>query len=852
MSCGAHAERLSTVVATAGAASSSPEHRSFSSQPTPSTAPRGRFHTPSADTSFDASEKFATIRENCIHHGDPQNRFDLRSEEILKQMRTEINECSWDDFMTHYMPFVPEEQTIDTAVDMLKTKSLLQNDGSAWLWKENEKCETYRLLAKASDTLRRLSIPNRTVTCQLVEFSNQHSRLRDPGSSLKTDAIFALISPSTSEVPEELTFSNDTAVTTEYTPHIMDALENRKQLVSGAVYAMNVDARRNYMFSLSIAGTLMTVWYFSRSHSCMSASFDMRTDNRRCIQVFIAFMFASRHDLGFDETVHVVKYQGRSCYGFEVGDRLYRSTCCLFQHNGACLTGRGTRVWEVVRVEDFQSLKQIEEKRCALKDVWLDEDARTEKQILDALFADIDAVAKRIEASDPETLRVLHGFDTKTRDELRRCVGDRRLYSWYFLTIDHDWKGPTSKRRAASAIPTPDTLDAPPSRVVADPRTFPPKYQYRVVFNEVGEALHDVDDISIVLTAAQSCIFALQLLFLAGWVHRDISTGNLIWFNGRGLLADLEYARRFEPDTTDSAGSKTGTPFFMAVEIQQQSLIYQPPVSTYTSFSARVASMESGVVERAAHDSIIHNFEHDLESMFWVLLWTYLARLPHPSVTMLPVEADDDADKDLLTVSTKKSAQKRSAPSPYEVDPVAPRLQGEAFVSPHAPEIIDKLFQNHSGCPPVRRRALTVAGSLSDTIEPVFSGDWDHVTAVFDSLAGELFDSYRMRGHSFHDATTYTGLYKVFNEAIAMLLAHRREHPKLYGRLLVCESRPAAQHDGRRGERTPPARLRRQVCENNSEASSNPIKRARDDDEPNQRSSKMPKLQDESVILSAM
>ena len=41
-------------------------------------------------------------------------------------------------------------------------------------------------------------------------------------------------------------------------------------------------------------------------------------------------------------------------------------------------------------------------------------------------------------------------------------------------------------------------------------------------------------------------------MFLAGWIHRDISSGNLYWFEGnggevRGILADLEYAKRFRP-----------------------------------------------------------------------------------------------------------------------------------------------------------------------------------------------------------------------------------------------------------------------------------------------------------------
>jgi hypothetical protein len=38
-------------------------------------------------------------------------------------------------------------------------------------------------------------------------------------------------------------------------------------------------------------------------------------------------------------------------------------------------------------------------------------------------------------------------------------------------------------------------------------------------------------------------------MWLVGWVHRDISAGNILWFKedgkeGRGILSDLEYAKK--------------------------------------------------------------------------------------------------------------------------------------------------------------------------------------------------------------------------------------------------------------------------------------------------------------------
>ena len=38
---------------------------------------------------------------------------------------------------------------------------------------------------------------------------------------------------------------------------------------------------------------------------------------------------------------------------------------------------------------------------------------------------------------------------------------------------------------------------------------------------------------------------ALQILFLVSWIHRDVSSGNILSFKGRGKLSDLEYAKEF-------------------------------------------------------------------------------------------------------------------------------------------------------------------------------------------------------------------------------------------------------------------------------------------------------------------
>ena len=48
------------------------------------------------------------------------------------------------------------------------------------------------------------------------------------------------------------------------------------------------------------------------------------------------------------------------------------------------------------------------------------------------------------------------------------------------------------------------------------------------------------DHLAIILLIAA----VFRLLHGSGWIHRDISVGNLYFYEGRGVLGDLEFAKR--------------------------------------------------------------------------------------------------------------------------------------------------------------------------------------------------------------------------------------------------------------------------------------------------------------------
>ncbi|KAL5496162.1 hypothetical protein ACEPAH_3079 [Sanghuangporus vaninii] len=94
----------------------------------------------------------------------------------------------------------------------------------------------------------------------------------------------------------------------------------------------------------------------------------------------------------------------------------------------------------------------------------------------------------------------------------------------------------------------------------------------------------------------------LKWIHGSGWVHRDLSSGNLYFYNERGLIGDLEYARR-KDSTTIAHHMRTGSIDYMASEAIQRRYLY-------TNVCLNVSS-----------HPFFHNDLHDLESLWWVAIY---------------------------------------------------------------------------------------------------------------------------------------------------------------------------------------------------------------------------------------
>ena len=220
------------------------------------------------------------------------------------------------------------------------------------------------------------------------------------------------------------------------------------------------------------------------------------------------------------------------------------------------LRSTGTRVWTGNMLPSGA--------QATVKDTWIEADRYTERTIYENILKD---VGKKYGKLTQE--RVAQGLVTPIADWV---VG---------LTVDIDTDFPNSE--LVPLMAPKEELGSPEYRGRGPPRihdydsgetssipSCPQRKQYRIAYKETGTPLYAVKRLSDAFLALRNSVEsecprpsgyirrieplpsysqALQFIHSCAWVHRDISSGNLYFYEGRGLIGDLEYSRRKGQDT---------------------------------------------------------------------------------------------------------------------------------------------------------------------------------------------------------------------------------------------------------------------------------------------------------------
>ena len=338
--------------------------------------------------------------------------------------------------------------------------------------------------------------------------------------------------------------------------------------------------------SYTVENTSMRLWFSSRSHVVATQKFDFQKvrypssfsrnkcadhislqEPEKLIRFVISTHFANLEDLGYDLNVQRVMEtrEGKECvtYDVTIGEKTFRLVDALDTHRASRILGRGTKVWTAYDKSD------PERKPLVLKDYWLAYGAELESTIQANIFAKLE---KR--GLDPkEYKRHFMRFHT---DQVVKLSSDRdddsaasnqirftdriRLRHPPLKSRPTKARVPGSDSKPSGAVPGSGGLvnfaedgDNSTSMLELSPDTaqsqltqlYQGRRHVRSIFWDVGVPLHKVENHRILFAhmkfALQGMLLkplgyraalslfsmpGLSLLYLAEYVHKDISVGN--------------------------------------------------------------------------------------------------------------------------------------------------------------------------------------------------------------------------------------------------------------------------------------------------------------------------------------
>ncbi|KAF7790436.1 hypothetical protein EIP86_001391 [Pleurotus ostreatoroseus] len=376
-----------------------------------------------------------------------------------------------------------------------------------------------------------------------------------------------------------------------------DRHDNIVKVTKSMAECMYRDPRRRFTFGYTIENTSMRLWYCDRLQIVASETFNFVTDHAPITHFFFSLAYAGLDQLGWDVTMDPrgdgLNFDIR-VDGFDGTQRVYRTlellTCPKLDH---------------IKGKEGYTLDEIH----ALP---LNTETHTQKDLSGAF---------------PTSL--CHGYVYSDQDRRRldfvpsfTASGDDST----FVETPPNVSLWTSPAGAQSSIEEPD---------VSHRRL---RVHYRIVFKEVGKPLSHEQSLPVIYKMLAQTAYALHHLHQAGWVHRDISPGNILIVAGRATLMDLEYARR----EGQGREYRMGTPGFMAVEVQDQKYLLQwaakkrrprptedKPMSE-KELHRRLQPSEDNplrprspvVLPQAPRPPVFrYNALHDLESLWWIAIY---------------------------------------------------------------------------------------------------------------------------------------------------------------------------------------------------------------------------------------
>ncbi|GJE97411.1 hypothetical protein PsYK624_136280 [Phanerochaete sordida] len=506
-----------------------------------------------------------------------------RRDNMVKDLDGGVYLVENDFFYEGLLPELPDGADVDAIKSTLIEDGVLNPSGEGWTdWtskpSEHKGTKEDDVFVKLENLIKHIKNawdPVSVATLRFVCKPTKTPKSTTNPSSSKPDAFgIKISSDQTTETDDWI----DISIPAEFKKgdDARAANDNCVKVLWSMDHLMREDPRRRFVYGFTIEDNKMRMWFTSRSEAFASYYFDWHQHPEKVIKFFLPLLFASEEDLGWDTTIK--RHSPRTVegpaiqYDIEVGDTVYRTQRLISDAGAQLLRGRGTRVWEVRELKDGEETGPS----LVLKDVWADEDRDSEKTISDKIHD--SGGEKERSVFKKHLIQILHEADVKVQrgqqkvtDHTHRImrrgqhpVSAERL----FVVADYDLAklGPKSGPHPTGITSLPVPRPVTPPRYCA-------KIHRRIIFEDVAKTIEEADKLSRVFLCLGHVIRGLCAMHKNGWVHRDISAGNVLIHDRRGKLSDVEYAKH-KSDTTRHE-IRTGTPYFMSTEVEETNYLHQ-------------------------------------------------------------------------------------------------------------------------------------------------------------------------------------------------------------------------------------------------------------------------------------
>ncbi|KAG2008918.1 other/FunK1 protein kinase [Coprinopsis cinerea AmutBmut pab1-1] len=369
------------------------------------------------------------------------------------------------------------------------------------------------------------------------------------------------------------------------------------------------DARRNKVYGITIcvdkSSHAFSIWCQTKAWTVQSEYVNIMQRPDLLIKVVLGLLCATETKACLDPLVTLLPDYS---YLYEVPPKGCQSDSLFYQTRGLLSPwefGRRVRVWRVRQVISKNDLRRVPGTTDrALKHAFCDGSRQTEDEIQNEMFRDIAAFAGRRDWKEDRLLKDFHPDDIESLEVALK--GDfKKLFSC--IIASHIGESYPSKPPYAIQGYTFGRC-APPNEVASFRR------QCIFVYSDVCTSLCDIPTLGEQVDILKQCLVALRLMFCAGWVHRDISMGNILAYRATSedawvvKLTDFEYSKKIDSPCTETQ-RYIGTSHFMACETISKMRL---PLSTNGPGQSTEDTVEKPIAP---------NYQHDLEGIWWIILF---------------------------------------------------------------------------------------------------------------------------------------------------------------------------------------------------------------------------------------